>query len=257
MRPIALLTLFLAPTVLACDLNVRAHTTELPSSIEWDRYIGALSYLVTESSDGFVTSKTYEVPATTFTIPHRVSEVTKYSYRVEARFEPDQVIDGSCRGSVELALKPDPQFRAMTRKVVVPIVVGLALVGWFIRHALHVPKPLLNIRLYYKATFSSASIAMFCIGAALFGGMILLPYYWQTIRHESVVTALLGAAFGIPLGVLFALVVGAAIKYSAFTIPWATLVVFIFAAVVAGIIAAIFPARRAAKLNVLQALQYE
>src|SRR4051794_34685895 len=122
MRPIALLILFLAPAVLACDLNVRAHTTELPSSIEWDRYIGAFSYLVTESSDGFVTTRTYEVPTNSFTIPHRVSEVTKFSYRVEAHFETDQVIDGSCRGAIELALRPDPQFRKMTRKVIVPIV---------------------------------------------------------------------------------------------------------------------------------------
>ena len=71
MRPIALLTTFflLAPTVLACDLNVRANTTELPSSIQWDRYVGALGYLVTESSDDFVNSRTYEVPASSFTIP--------------------------------------------------------------------------------------------------------------------------------------------------------------------------------------------
>jgi putative ABC transport system permease protein len=33
--------------------------------------------------------------------------------------------------------------------------------------------------------------------------------------------------------------------------------VFVFAAVIAGLIAAIWPARRAGKLNVLQALQYE
>jgi putative ABC transport system permease protein len=51
--------------------------------------------------------------------------------------------------------------------------------------------------------------------------------------------------------------VGVAIKYAAFTIPWGTLVVFLVAAVVVGIVAAIFPARRAGRLNVLQALQYE
>jgi putative ABC transport system permease protein len=79
----------------------------------------------------------------------------------------------------------------------------------------------------------------------------------RMIRHESVITALLGAALGIPLGVLLALMVGVAIKYSAFTIPVGTLVVFVIAAIFAGIIAAIFPARRAARLNVLQALQYE
>jgi putative ABC transport system permease protein len=79
----------------------------------------------------------------------------------------------------------------------------------------------------------------------------------QMIRHESVITALLGAAFGIPLGVVLALVIGVAIKFSAFTIPIGTLVVFVIAAIIAGIVAAILPARRAARLNVLQALQYE
>ncbi|HZU40487.1 MAG TPA: FtsX-like permease family protein [Solirubrobacteraceae bacterium] len=79
----------------------------------------------------------------------------------------------------------------------------------------------------------------------------------RMIRHESIITALLGAAFGIPLGVVMALLVGAAIKYAAFTVPWGTLVVFVIAAVIAGIVAAIFPARRAARLNVLNALQYE
>jgi putative ABC transport system permease protein len=79
----------------------------------------------------------------------------------------------------------------------------------------------------------------------------------RMIRHESVITALLGAAFGIPLGVVLALVIGVAIKYAAFTIPVGTLIVFIIAAIIAGIVAAIIPARRAARLNVLQALQYE
>jgi putative ABC transport system permease protein len=51
--------------------------------------------------------------------------------------------------------------------------------------------------------------------------------------------------------------VGAAIKYTAFTVPVATLVVFVIAAIIAGLIAAIFPARRAGRLNVLEALQYE
>jgi putative ABC transport system permease protein len=79
----------------------------------------------------------------------------------------------------------------------------------------------------------------------------------RMIRHESVITALLGAAFGIPLGVVLAVLVGVAIKFSAVTIPVGTLVIFVIAAIVAGLIAAIFPARRAARLNVLRALQYE
>jgi putative ABC transport system permease protein len=77
------------------------------------------------------------------------------------------------------------------------------------------------------------------------------------IRHESIITALIGAALGIPVGIVLALMVGKAIKYPAFSIPVGTLVVFIIAAIIAGIVAAIFPARRAGRLNVLAALQYE
>jgi putative ABC transport system permease protein len=79
----------------------------------------------------------------------------------------------------------------------------------------------------------------------------------RMIRQESVITALLGAAFGIPLGIVLAVVIGVAIGFAAFTIPVGTLVVFVIAAILAGIVAAILPARRAARLNVLEALQYE
>ncbi len=77
------------------------------------------------------------------------------------------------------------------------------------------------------------------------------------IRHESVVTALIGAALGIPVGIVLALMVGQAIEYPVFTVPVGTLVVFVLAAILAGLLAAVFPARRAARLNVLEALQYE
>jgi MFS family permease len=69
-----------------------------------------------------------------------------------------------------------------------------------------VPRPLLNLRLYRRPTFSSASIAMFCLGAALFGGMILLPLYWQGVRHESVVdTGLLTAPQGLGMALVMPL----------------------------------------------------
>jgi EmrB/QacA subfamily drug resistance transporter len=83
-------------------------------------------------------------------------------------------------------------------KVIVPILAGVALVAVFCRHALRVRHPLLDLRLYRKPTFSAASIAMFCLGAALFGGLILLPLYWQGVRHESVLnTGLLTAPQGL------------------------------------------------------------
>ena len=47
------------------------------------------------------------------------------------------------------------------------------------------------------------------------------------------------------------------VRISVFTIPVGTLIVFVIAAIIAGLIAAIFPARRAGRLNVLEALQYE
>jgi ABC-type antimicrobial peptide transport system permease subunit len=79
----------------------------------------------------------------------------------------------------------------------------------------------------------------------------------RMIRQESVVTALIGAALGIPLGVGLAILVGETIGSFTIAIPWGTLIVFVIAAIIAGLIAAIFPARRAARLNVLEALQYE
>ena len=91
-------------------------------------------------------------------------------------------------------------------KVIVPLITGLALIGGFAVHALRVPKPLLDLRLYRRATFASASIAMFCLGAALFGGMILLPLYWQQIRLESVVaTGLLTAPMGVGMALVMPL----------------------------------------------------
>ena len=79
----------------------------------------------------------------------------------------------------------------------------------------------------------------------------------RMVRHESIITALIGAALGIPVGIVLAIMVGQAIEYSSFAIPVGTLIVFVIAAILAGVLAAIFPARRAARLNVLAALQYE
>jgi ABC-type antimicrobial peptide transport system permease subunit len=79
------------------------------------------------------------------------------------------------------------------------------------------------------------------------------------IRHESITISLIGAALGMPLGVLLAgLVIAALSKYGVvFSLPWGLLIVFVIVTVVFGMLAAILPARRAAKLNVLEALQYE
>jgi EmrB/QacA subfamily drug resistance transporter len=91
-------------------------------------------------------------------------------------------------------------------KVVVPFLGGLALVGLFVAHALRARFPLLDLRLYRRRTFASASFTMFCLGAALFGSMILLPLYWQGVRHESVVdTGLLTAPLGLGMATVMPL----------------------------------------------------
>ena len=79
------------------------------------------------------------------------------------------------------------------------------------------------------------------------------------IRYESIVTALMGAALGMVVGVFLAALVIRALSGQGivFAIPWLQLVYFVLAAIVVGILAAVIPARRAARLNVLQALQYE
>ena len=81
----------------------------------------------------------------------------------------------------------------------------------------------------------------------------------RMIRHESVITALIGAALGLGLGVFLSALVTKALQDSdlAFSLPVPTLVVFTLVAVVAGIGAAVMPARRASRLNVLDALHYE
>jgi putative ABC transport system permease protein len=79
----------------------------------------------------------------------------------------------------------------------------------------------------------------------------------RMIRHESVITALIGAVIGIVLGVVLAALLIGRVDFIQFSLPAGQLLIFAIAAIVVGIIAAIFPARRAAKLNPLEALQYE
>jgi putative ABC transport system permease protein len=81
----------------------------------------------------------------------------------------------------------------------------------------------------------------------------------RMVRHESVITALIGAALGLPLGILLAASVTHALEQYgvAFAFPVGSTVAFTVTAIVAGILAAVAPARRASRLDVLSALQYE
>ncbi len=81
----------------------------------------------------------------------------------------------------------------------------------------------------------------------------------RIIRYEAVITALIGAVLGSALGVLFAVIMSRPLADEGFTlsIPVGTLLFLLILALVAGVIAAIGPARRASRLDVLDALAYE
>ncbi|MBS1881596.1 MAG: DHA2 family efflux MFS transporter permease subunit [Actinobacteria bacterium] len=76
----------------------------------------------------------------------------------------------------------------LASSVLVPLAIGLAGVAAFVWRALRIPNPLLNVRLYADRAFTAASITTFCLGAALFGAMVLMPLYFQTVRGEDAVT---------------------------------------------------------------------
>jgi putative ABC transport system permease protein len=79
----------------------------------------------------------------------------------------------------------------------------------------------------------------------------------RMIRNESVITALMGGVIGIALGLVLGGLLAARVDFIVFALPVGQVIIFAVAAIVVGMIAAIFPARRAARLNILEALQYE
>ena len=81
----------------------------------------------------------------------------------------------------------------------------------------------------------------------------------RIVRYEAVITALIGAVLGAILGVVFAVIVSRPLADEGFLlkIPVGTLIVLLVLAAIAGVIAAIGPARRASRLDVLEALAYE
>ncbi len=81
----------------------------------------------------------------------------------------------------------------------------------------------------------------------------------RIVRYESVITAVIGGLLGIALGLAFAWLMVQALKDLGFgyAVPVGQLVLFLVAAVLVGIGAAAWPARRGARTDVLEALHYE
>jgi putative ABC transport system permease protein len=81
----------------------------------------------------------------------------------------------------------------------------------------------------------------------------------RMVRYEAVITALIGAILGTILGVVFAALVSRPLADEGFVLsyPLPTLLLLLVLAALAGVVAAIGPARRASRLDVLRALAYE
>ncbi len=81
----------------------------------------------------------------------------------------------------------------------------------------------------------------------------------RIVRLEAVITSLIGALLGLVLGVVFALAISRPLEEEGFrlTFPVGTLLLLVAGAALAGALASLWPARRAARLDVLKALAYE
>ncbi|WP_068264336.1 ABC transporter permease [Janibacter limosus] len=82
----------------------------------------------------------------------------------------------------------------------------------------------------------------------------------RMITLESVTIALLGAVLGIVLGVIAGVAIQRSLVEDGITelaIPWLQMVVFVVLAGIIGVLAALLPARRAARMDVLQAISTE
>lgn len=78
-----------------------------------------------------------------------------------------------------------------------------------------------------------------------------------TVRWEALITALIGAVLGLVVGTALAVLFTQPLDDFELAIPVGSLLTLLLVAAVAGVLAAAWPARRAARLDVLQALAHE
>ena len=114
----------------------------------------------------------------------------------------------------------------------------------------------LRRQLDLQLTQPDAELVRF-VGEVVFGPDAEENAGW--IRYESVITALIGAVLGLILGMIFAALMSVPLADQGFglTYPIGQLILLLVLAALAGVLAAIGPARRAARLDVLEALAYE
>ncbi len=74
-------------------------------------------------------------------------------------------------------------------KVLIPGTIGLLMVAGFVFWSFKPVHPLLDLRLFKNRNLTVSVITMFLFAAAFFGGLLLVPTYFQQVRGESPVDA--------------------------------------------------------------------
>jgi EmrB/QacA subfamily drug resistance transporter len=69
------------------------------------------------------------------------------------------------------------------------MIIGVALVVAFVFHSFRPEHPLLDLRLFQNRNLTVSIITMFLFAAAFFGGLLLVPTYFQEVRGESTLAA--------------------------------------------------------------------
>jgi EmrB/QacA subfamily drug resistance transporter len=77
----------------------------------------------------------------------------------------------------------------VSAKVLIPMIAGAALIVAFIMHTFRPEHPLLDLRLFRNRDLRAATTTMFLFGAAFFGGLLLVPTYFQQVRGQSTLNA--------------------------------------------------------------------
>ncbi|MDQ6526344.1 DHA2 family efflux MFS transporter permease subunit [Nocardioides sp. LHD-245] len=74
-------------------------------------------------------------------------------------------------------------------KVLVPGLIGLALILGFVAWSFRPEHPLLDLRLFRDRNLTVATLVMFFFAGSFFGAMLLVPTYFQQVRGEDVLHA--------------------------------------------------------------------
>ena len=70
-------------------------------------------------------------------------------------------------------------------EVIVPGLIGIAMLAAFVRHGLRTHDALIDLRLFANRVFSASSVTLILVIISVFGGMLLLPLYLQVVRGET------------------------------------------------------------------------